>query len=227
MTLRKLLKLLPNQQNLQISKSALIYTMTSTSAAMLAFIDNSHTLIGVDGGAEFLIRNGHIPHLIIGDMDTATPDIIAPHMDRLIKFSAEKAKTDTELAIDWCASQGIKQIKIFNPLADRFDHSMGIIANLLYAHSQGINTQIISLSYIAMLLTKQLKFNAIIGTTVSFIPLSSLVRSVSVRGFKYPLKNTDLYQYSTRGISNITATEELELTCTDGQLLVIINKGEL
>lgn len=67
-------------------------------------------VIAVDSGTEFLYRAGIIPDIIVGDLDSANPDIIDYYRDfEYIDFcilKPEKDDTDTEHAIHEAIRRG-------------------------------------------------------------------------------------------------------------------------
>ena len=59
------------------------------------------------------------------------------------------------------------------------------------------------------------------GDLVSLLPWGGTVKGVTTSGLRWVLKDEDLYEYKTRGISNLLVAESASVSITSGLLLVI------
>ena len=72
-------------------------------------------VICADAGIEHAERWGITPHLVVGDLDSATGDVEGWCLENgieLMRFPVEKDKTDVELAIDVAVSRQVTQITL-------------------------------------------------------------------------------------------------------------------
>lgn len=99
--------------------------------------DENEILIGVDGGAETIIKCGLTLHLAIGDFDSSNIDYIKEHCNNIVGFPPQKDNSDLELTliylenVDW----QIDEIIIYNATGNRLDHFYGAINALItYSH---------------------------------------------------------------------------------------------
>jgi len=88
-------------------------------------------VIAADGGTRHALAAGAVPDVIIGDLDSLSPDERARAEaagSRVIQFSPRKDETDLELALRHAAREGATEIVILAALGGRLDQT---IANLL------------------------------------------------------------------------------------------------
>src|SRR4030066_1514941 len=90
-------------------------------------------VISADGGAENALKLNLIPDIVIGDMDSIKATVKEnirekSNKTRYISTSADKDKSDTQLAVEYALDLGIKKMIILGALGDRIDHA---IANIL------------------------------------------------------------------------------------------------
>ena len=183
-------------------------------------------LIGADRGADFMIHNGYIPHLALGDFDSVSPEqmrhIASTAKELLTCDAVDKDWTDTELALREAISRGYKEILIMGALGTRFDHSLGNVHLLRQAQDQGCNLTLVDENNEIRLCTDrlQLEANSRFPYT-SLLPLSLEVTGVTLKGFRYPLHDATLKLGWSLGISNVLDAPIGTITIRDGMLLVI------
>ena len=161
--------------------------------------ESDSILIGVEQGAYYALRYGLDLDYVIGDFDsiTETEKKYIDQTARLIKtHPQEKAETDLYLAIKAAIQLDPDEIIIYGGIGERLDHSY---ANILY----------LKLANITMTNDKQTMFMLDPGAYVidnhrryiSFFAIED-IKSLTLSGFKYPLKNHDLNIDDTLCISN-------------------------
>ena len=198
------------------------------SAVSLFCPGGSIYIIAVDRGYESALKMGIIPDLILGDMDSVSPEKLHSARDQGIQireFPAEKDESDLELAIDESIRMNPDRIVILGATGGRMDHTLFNI--LLLLKYDNINITIKSIREEIFLADKKTEINAPIGTTVSLVPLTTEIKGIVAEGFKYPLKGESLYMASSRGLSNILTGGRGTVSFEEGKLLVIINKTEV
>ncbi|TJY44214.1 thiamine diphosphokinase [Cohnella pontilimi] len=183
-------------------------------------------LIGADRGAEFLVRHGVRPHLALGDFDSVT----AEQRNEIAEFSLEclacdpvdKDWTDTELAIREAVSRGYRHIEIVGGLGTRFDHSLANVHLLRQLAEQGCEGRLIDEHNEIRLCKGELRLEADSRYKyVSLLPLSMVVKGVTLEGFQYPLTDATLTLGWSLGVSNVLMDAQGRITLSEGQLLVI------
>ncbi|WP_299087062.1 thiamine diphosphokinase [uncultured Metabacillus sp.] len=184
------------------------------------------TWVGVDKGVFYIQESGLPISYAFGDFDSISSrekEELTNNLSNLSMYSAEKDKTDTELALDWALQQHHEKILLFGATGGRIDHLLGNIHLLLKAINDKRNIEIIDRQNHITLFTsgtytikkhKDLRY-------VSFIPISHEVKGITLEGFKYPLKNCHITIGSTLCISNELIHDLGTFSFQDGILLMI------
>lgn len=183
-------------------------------------------LIAVDGGLAKLDELGLTPHIIIGDMDSVSPQLLEKyhHIPRL-SYASEKNETDTELALNWCMEQECYQeIMILNDLQGRFDHCLGLVQNLLLLKKQkpDIDARIESRNEQLFILNHSTRITGKKGALLSLIALSEMAYTWTYFGLKYSLKDLKLYPHLSRGISNEITDDNAVICVNSGYILAVL-----
>jgi len=181
-------------------------------------------IICCDGGVRHVQYSGMKPDVIIGDMDSIDPALLASYSTsgiKIIKHPANKDFTDTELALDYALDLNPEVIFIWGALGGRIDHALANVFLLCRGQEKGIRTCLIDEYGEAFVLEKETSFTNEIGKTVSLIALSSEVTGINLTGFLYPLKDGTLAMGASRGISNVIADVRAGISIRQGRLLVI------
>ena len=183
--------------------------------------------IVADSGMEFMRRAGLVPDMIIGDFDSVLPDTLSffKEQEGIVwkELNPVKDDTDTEFAIRQAIGLGTKEITVLGATGSRLDHVLGNVALLGIGIKEQVMIQLVDAhNRIRMIdeslsLTKAEQF----GNFVSLLPYSGEVKNVTLKGFKYPLENYTMGNFSSLGISNEIVEEEAEILFEEGILLVI------
>jgi len=190
-------------------------------------------IIGVDNGLKFLRRAGIKPTHIVGDFDTAAPELVAyyramPEIE-IRTFNPVKDSTDTQIAIELALELGSDSIVILGGTGSRLDHVLGNIHSLMLAKKAGVDCEILDEHNRIRLISENttLKMAEQYGDYVSLIPLTSVVDGVDLIGFKYPLKNHTFTSTGSAGlgVSNEIIEEEAHI-CLKSGIFILIESGD-
>ncbi|MDP2173238.1 MAG: thiamine diphosphokinase [Candidatus Cloacimonadaceae bacterium] len=188
-------------------------------------IDYRDTIIAIDAGLEFLHQKGIMPNLIIGDFDSLSPDLLKAYADvPLQSFPSIKNETDSELALDWCLKNDIREIIICNDLEGRFDHALALIQNMLKAHRCNTSCRIESERQCAFFLASHTSLPSLNGATLSLLSWGEKAIFGFSAGLAYPLNGLELRDTLSRGLSNIITSDECSIKLVSGTVLAIITK---
>ncbi len=205
---------------------AIIFTGGNLGPWALDNLSTDDFLIGADRGAGFLVHNGYIPHLALGDFDSVNADqmrqIANAAQELLTCDPFNKDWTDTELALREAMRRGFKDIVIMGALGTRFDHGLGNVHLLRQANEQGCTLALIDEYNEIRLCTHNLRLAANSRFPyVSLLPLTLEVTGVTLQGFRYPLDNATLRLGWSLGISNVIDAQIGTIAISAGMLLVI------
>jgi thiamine pyrophosphokinase len=206
-------------------RSAWLITNHAPQQIRSGYEQISGDIIAVDKGLEWVHKLSLQPRLIIGDLDSVSPHILAQYQDTPQKsYPAQKNETDTELALIWCTEQNYHNIVICNDMQGRFDHSAALIQNLIQLHHRGISGRIETETQSIFFLDPITRISAQKGDLLSLISYSEMSRFVSSKALQYPLNDLLLHRPQSRGISNVLMADEIEIRLDSGLVLAILTR---
>lgn len=184
------------------------------------FIENKF-VIGVDKGAYLAYQNNIRLDVAIGDFDSIDSNMLAKvkeNSNRIIMLNSIKDKTDTNEALELC--HDAKSITILGGIkGDRIEHFMANIIELIN------DDRITIIDDNSKIYTKSESFTP--DLNYKFFSIFSIDdnTNITLKGFKYELKNYDLKPNNPLGISNeITNNPYVEIN--SGKLLIISSKDD-
>lgn len=179
-------------------------------------------LIAVDGGLNHCHALGLRPHLLVGDFDSADPELLKSYSDIPQKrHPREKDETDLELALTLLFQPHVEEITVFGALGNRTDHTLGNVILLsrypgkLFLESDRERLFVID---------QHVELAVRPGQFISLIPLNGPVKGVDTEGLKWPLKNATLDKQFI-GISNEATGSQVTISVKEGDLLCCINEA--
>ena len=182
-------------------------------------------LIGADGGTRHILALGLRPDAVVGDLDSLEAETVAELMAGGVaveRYPVAKDQTDLELAIERGLRVGASEILLLGALGGRLDQTL---ANLLILAQRNwpVPLRLAEGDQLAQVLRSGecLTLHAAPGSTVSAIPLSTVITGITYTGLEYPLVDATLTIGSTRGVSNVVASTPATVTIKEGVLLVI------
>ena len=184
-------------------------------------------MIVADSGMEFMRRIEANPNMIIGDFDSVKQETLeyfkAKPAITFHTLNPIKDDTDTEFAIRQAMELGAREITVLGGTGSRLDHVLGNISLLGIGLSKGVQIQLVDAHNRIRMIKQSLSITKAdqFGSYVSLIPYAGEVQGLTLKGFKYPIKNYDLKLYNSLGISNEIVEETAEISFEKGVLLVI------
>ncbi len=182
------------------------------------------TVIAADGGAHMAHdRFGLRPHIVIGDMDSASAELLAQLEaagTEIVRYPAEKNETDLELALLWAAEHGATTIRVIGALGRRIDQTFANVYLLAHPRLATCDVRFVAGEqqiWLARPGTHQISGKA--GDTLSLIPMSAAVNDIETENLYYPLRNETLHVGPARGISNVLTQDNATVSFGSGILL--------
>lgn len=187
-------------------------------------------LIGADGGTRHCLALGLTPHLVVGDLDSLEPALVAKLAAQGVtiqRHSPIKDETDLELALDTALAHKVSEVLLLGALGGRLDH---MIANVLLLAKQlppeqkpRVPVWLVEGDQLAQVVRggECITLRAPVGSTVSLLPLSLRVTGITYSGLAYPLVNASLRLGSARGMSNVVTSTPATVQITTGVALVV------
>lgn len=193
-------------------------------ARLLPILDDADLIIAADGGANWLVSQGKLPHVLIGDMDSTRPEImraLEKGLCRLVRHAPDKDETDTELALLEAVALGATRITILGALGGRIDHTLANVLLLTMSQLARVAVAIYDGHSYLFVTRDEAVIRGAVGDVVSLIPLGGDVEGIVTDGLKYPLRNETLLLGPARGVSNVLLAPVARVTLHKGILLVV------
>jgi thiamine pyrophosphokinase len=184
--------------------------------------------VGVDRGVITLLQNDLDPAGAFGDFDSVSNEewsVIKKKVKKVNTYQPEKDETDLELALKWVLEQNPDSIKIFGGTGGRLDHFMGNVQLLMQQNmlESGIKAEIIDVHNQLWVASPgdHIITESPSRKYISFVPMTGSVENLTLSGFKYPLKNRNIFRGSALCISNELIQSSGTFSFTNGILMVI------
>lgn len=205
--------------------------------------DSYDYTIAVDGGlekyeaiAEALGEEKvHLTH-IVGDFDTVSSEVLEDYRNKhhaeIRQYQPEKDFTDTDLAlklaIEICQTRpkgfSLDQIVMIGCTGTRMDHTLANIQMLTMAMDAGIEAVIVDGHNRIRMIKRHFFLTESFGKYVSIIPVTPVLKGVTLKGLKYTLDNTDVFLGKSLCVSNEMAGQGAAITIKEGVALLIESK---
>lgn len=210
-----------NSQNQEvIIMNPVCYIVSAGEYSPLNFCAREEDMvIAVDGGYDYLAREGKTADLLIGDLDSISK---IPHDLPVIKLNPMKDDTDTLAAVKLGLERGYKRFRILCGTGGSFAHTFANIQTLLYVAKMGFSAELVNKSEIYTAVhNNTLVLPAYSQGVFSVFSLSSKSEGVTLRHVKYKLDNVVLSNDFPIGINNEFVGESPVVEVINGDLLVI------
>ncbi len=182
-------------------------------------------VIAADGGSHHCQALGIKPNVLIGDLDSASPDLIKEWQETgvtVIRHPARKDQTDLELALFYAQENGAEQIEVYGAVGGRLDMSYGNLLLLAHPdHTAEIKLLCDGEEVQVLRQGTKITINGSRGDLVSLLSLQPGQSRITTVGLEYPLENENLAFGVTRGISNRLAADQATIQLNAGLLAVI------
>ncbi|MCP3975515.1 MAG: thiamine diphosphokinase [bacterium] len=183
-------------------------------------------VIAADSGVELALQLGLPVSVVIGDMDSASPESLAEAQRggaRIDRHPRDKDATDLELALDLARSDGATSIIVIGGAGGRVSHFLGnaaLLGSTKYADMTirwllpGADIHVVNSLQPAVVSGQS-------GDLLSLIPLGGACGGVTATALRWSLDHDDLTNAATRGLSNEMLTDQTQLSVEHGTLLAI------
>ncbi|MEZ4753687.1 MAG: thiamine diphosphokinase [Bdellovibrionota bacterium] len=176
-----------------------------------------------DGAIRYAKELGITPDIIIGDLDSADPELIIELKSRGAKIicDSDQDYSDLEAAIDHAFENEIDRVQIIGSMDGRADHALTnfmILANPKYGSKE---LEIIDKNSTTKLLKtgKVIELNKSAGEILSIVQIQESI--ISMKGFKWELDQETIKVGSTIGLSNLITQEIASIEVHSGSVFAI------
>jgi len=181
-------------------------------------------VVAADSGLEGARALGLDVDLVVGDMDSVDPSVLA-HAEAIgtavERHPAAKDATDLDLALDAALARGADRLVVVTGTGDRFDHALAVALSLAADRLAGARVEAWIGPAHVWVVRDHLAIQGAPGMLVSLVPAHGPARRVTTAGLRYPLQREDLAPGTTRGLSNELIARDATVELEGGVLLVI------
>ena len=193
----------------------------------LARLRDADLIICCDGAAEKLVAHGLEPGIIIGDLDSVSPEL-KERFRNILVLDTDQETNDLTKAVNWCIASGIREVAILGATGIREDHTLGNIS-LLADYSSRIDAVMLTDTGSFRVYDRSVTITSQPGQQVSLFSIDPSLKVTST-GLKYPLENLTLHSW-WRGTLNEASDVQFTLEFENGQLIIFMEypaaeKGE-
>jgi len=180
-------------------------------------------IICADGGANMAMSNGWHPDVLVGDMDSVAPNILAELESSgcaVMRHSSRKDETDLELALTEAVKRGATDIVVLGATGGRVDHTIANVMLLSIPVLVGRHVRILDGDTEVVPVRDMGRVHGRPGDTVSLIPVRGDVRGITTEGLEWQLDEGTLAFGYARGVSNVLTAPVASISVRDGLLLI-------
>ena len=157
--------------------------------------------IAADSGYANALALGEKPDILLGDFDSLGKK---PDADiEILEVPAEKAFTDTQLAVETAIRRGADDVVIIGGLSGRLDHTLSnlsILEDLWTKHIHAVATD--GTNRIRYIDSSSVLIPRSHYKYLSIVAVSDILKGVEIEGCKYPLKNAKINRTFQFAVSN-------------------------
>lgn len=190
-------------------------------------VSDGDLVIAADGGYTALAKQGIVPDLLIGDLDSIGTDI--PKEIPLLRHPVEKDDTDMSLAYLEGAALGFTDFIIYGGAGGRIDHTLANFSLMLEITEGGGSVVMEADSFRAYIIGgeggAELHMPERAFGSVSVFAVGTQAHGVSVQGLKYSAENITLKESYALGVSNSFIGSSAKISVSSGHLLIIEGKN--
>lgn len=187
--------------------------------ALAAALHLAPCLVAADGGANVAVRAGHVPHRVIGDLDSVNARARAAVPAARFLHVAEQETTDFEKCLSRIEAPFVLGLGFAGP---RADHTLATW-NALVRHA-GRRCLILTSRDVVFAAPRRIALDLAEGTRVSLFPMATVAARSS--GLRWPVEGLDFRPDGRIGTSNL-AEGPVDLGFAAPGMLVILPRSAL
>jgi thiamine pyrophosphokinase len=187
-------------------------------------IPHARSVVAADGGLQRAHELGLAVDVVVGDLDSVTPDALAAADAagvRVVRHPPAKDATDLELALDESVALGARRVLLVASSVGRLDHLLGSLLLLGSARYAALELDALVGDALVHVVRRERTLSGAPGELVSLLAVGGPALGVVTDGLEYPLRGETLEPGSSRGLSNVFTGAEARIGLADGVLLAI------
>lgn len=178
-------------------------------------------ILAADGGADRALSAGVRPDVIIGDLDSISPQAKKILPAEKFIFVNNQNNTDLEKALDYLIAHQCTQCTLTGFVGGRWDFTFGNFLSV-YPYLDKMDICVAGKGWKIWPLTHSVTKTVRPGARVSLIPAADC-QNVTLQGLVYPLEHANLSLGRTgQTLSNVAKLSEIKILFDKGFLLLYI-----
>jgi thiamine pyrophosphokinase len=169
-----------------------------------------------------------MPDVLLGDMDSISDESFKTLQDegiKIIKFPAEKDKTDGEISLDYAKEIGAEYVDMVC-VEGSIDHYLGNLYLLMYAKKIGVKAKLITDDMTVWASDGKEVIYAKKGTRVSVLPADGEITVLEPSGLYYPLlKPQKIMPGDTLGLGNHMTDKKCVIEVLKGTAFIFVERN--
>ncbi len=195
-------------------------------ASLLGRIPPGALVIAADSGLDEAARHGLRVDIVIGDLDSADPALVASaRADAAVieQHPVDKDATDLALALARAKEAGCARALVFGGYGGRLSHLLGNALALTAPDLQPMNVEWHVGEAVVTVVRPgdPATVEGTAGDLVSLLPVGGPIGGVTTTGLRWQLTSDSLVPASTRGISNQMVADTATIELRSGIALAI------
>ena len=182
---------------------------------------NFDQIIAVDSGIKHIYNLSLEPSILVGDLDSISKEDYQKVVEANINidsYQENKENTDFELSLNKIENPDNKNIFIIGGEGGDIDHMLSVF--FIISHKEFYKNIIWLYGKQTILFKNNISLEIDSNINFSLIPLTDL-KSLSIKGAKWELKNEDVESGHSLTLRNQTKGELLNISCEEGKFAFI------
>jgi thiamine pyrophosphokinase len=184
----------------------------------------AETVVAADGGLDRALALGLEVDVVIGDLDSVSPDALDAARTagaRVVRHPEAKDATDLELALDEAVSLRARGVLVVASAEGRLDHLLALLLLLGSERYAGLEIDAVVGDALVHVVRGERTLAGTPGELVSLLAIGGAATGVATEGLEYTLGGETLEPGTSRGVSNIFTGAEARIAVRDGVVLAV------
>jgi thiamine pyrophosphokinase len=174
-------------------------------AAVADRLPDDGLVIGADAGVEHALAVGRRVDLIVGDLDSVKPGVLAQVEEagaRVERHPTAKDATDLDLALRAAVRLGARRVTVVGGHGGRIDHFAANLLLLAAPELEGVDVDAWVGHAHVTVVRRTARIDGRPGELVTLLAVGGPAYGVTTIGLRFPLHDAPLLPASTLGVSN-------------------------
>ena len=178
-------------------------------------------LIAADSGLDTALSWGLDVDLVVGDLDSVSPEGLAATKAEIESHSPDKDSTDLDLALTAALRRDPDRIVVIGGQGGRFDHLLGTILLLTSDRWAGVDLEWVAARGRVRVIRAGVTLHGTVGSLLTLLAVHGPAVGVTTTGLRWKLDDATIHPGSTWGVSNVFTAPVATVQLRSGLLLAV------